>query len=75
MDNKISYVRLEENQLPTFTNSYQATGEIGLSGTKVLTGNKALADGQFSFVLKDEKGNVVREEVLLKREDLRLIAA
>ena len=30
---------------------------------------------EVSLCLPDEKGNVVREEVLLKREDLRLIAA
>ena len=47
-----------EAPLFTFTNTYEAEGEITLSGTKVLEGGE-LTEGQFSFELVDSEGNVV----------------
>ena len=47
-----------EAPLFTFTNIYEAEGEITLSGTKVLEGGE-LTEGQFSFELVDSEGNVV----------------
>ena len=42
----------------TFTNYFAAPTELTLSGSKVLSGRELL-DGEFSFVLKDENGNVI----------------
>ena len=45
----------------TFNNTYTAKGtSVVLGGTKVLDG-RALAEGEFTFQLKDEDGNVVSE--------------
>src|SRR5699024_10831507 len=48
-----------------FTNTYQPesvtlSGETAIQGTKVLNGRR-LADGEFTFVLQDQEGNVVAE--------------
>lgn len=48
-----------------FTNTYQPesvtlSGETAIQGTKVLNG-RTLADGEFTFVLQDQEGNVVAE--------------
>ncbi len=43
----------------TFTNIYEAEGEIVLHARKTLLGERALEEGQFTFVLKDENGNVI----------------
>lgn len=42
-----------------FVNVYSAAGSLTLSAEKVLEG-AALKEGQFSFILKDEKGNVLQ---------------
>ncbi|MDO4647360.1 MAG: FctA domain-containing protein [Eubacteriales bacterium] len=47
-------------QHTTFTNAYEATGEVSFSGTKTLKG-KDLAAGEFTFVLKE--GETVLETV------------
>ena len=52
---------LKEGEVPTFKNSYEASGEVTISGTKELTGNKALAEDLFTFVLKDADGNKIDE--------------
>lgn len=52
---------LKEGEVPTFKNSYEASGKVTISGTKELTGNKALAEDLFTFVLKDADGNKIDE--------------
>lgn len=42
----------------TFTNEYQASGDVTIPGLKVLEGGK-LEEGQFVFQLKDSNGNVI----------------
>ena len=42
-----------------FTNIYKAKGSITVSGTKTLTGNKALQDQQFNFILTDKDGKEI----------------
>jgi pilin isopeptide linkage protein/uncharacterized repeat protein (TIGR01451 family) len=44
---------------PTFKNTYEADGDVELSVSKELTGRK-LEDGQFTFELVDEDGNVIQ---------------
>ena len=41
-----------------FNNTYAATGEVTLAANKTLTG-RDLENGQFTFILRDENGNVV----------------
>ena len=43
----------------TFTNAYNAAGEVVLKASKTLEGSTLAAD-QFSFELKDEQGNVLQ---------------
>ena len=43
----------------TFTNAYNAAGEVILKASKTLEGSTLAAD-QFSFELKDEQGNVLQ---------------
>lgn len=43
---------------PSFTDHYQAKGELNVSAKVTLKGQK-LSKGQFSFLLKDQKGNVL----------------
>ena len=43
----------------TFTNAYNAKGEVVLNASKTLEGSTLVAD-QFSFELKDEQGNVLQ---------------
>ena len=52
-------IELEEGKVPTFQNSYEASGKVTISGVKELTGNKALVENLFTFVLKDADGNKV----------------
>lgn len=54
-------IKLADDQIPTFTNSYKASGNIILGGVKELTGNKDLADDLFTFVLKDADGKQIDE--------------
>lgn len=50
----------EEAQAASFTNSYHASGTLTLDNfSKILTGSP-LAEGQFTFVLADEDGNVLQ---------------
>lgn len=49
----------EKSQAIAFTNTYTATGEARLTAHKNLTG-RALADGEFSFQLKDSSGTVLQ---------------
>ena len=42
----------------TFTNTYDAKGEVTFSGKKVLKG-RSLKEGEFTFVLLDETGTVI----------------
>ena len=43
----------------TFTNIYEAEGEIVLNAQKELLGERALEEGQFTFELKDANGKVI----------------
>ena len=52
------YVNVEEGTVPTFTNIYNADGEITLKAEKTLVGRK-LEDKQFTFRLLDEDGKVL----------------
>ena len=54
-------IELEEGKVPTFQNSYEASGKVTISGVKELTGNKALVENLFTFVLKDADGNKIAE--------------
>ncbi|MBR0575669.1 Cna B-type domain-containing protein [Proteiniclasticum sp. BAD-10] len=50
-------------ELPKFTNAYQAKSvDVTLKGEKILTGRPLLAE-EFSFILKDEAGDVVGSPV------------
>ena len=49
----------------SFTNTYKAEGSIALEAKKVLE-NADLADGQFSFELKDAAGNVLQTKTNAK---------
>ncbi len=48
----------EKSEPVTFTNTYAAEGSVTFTGTKTLTG-RDMADGEFSFSVKDADGKVV----------------
>ena len=48
----------EKSEPVAFTNTYAAEGSIALTGSKTLTG-RDMADGEFSFSVKDADGKVV----------------
>ena len=45
----------------TFNNTYASTGKVKLGAKKVLTG-RTLAEGEFTFQLKDAEGNVLQSK-------------
>lgn len=46
----------QETAVVPFNNSYAASGEVGITATKSLTG-RSLTDGEFNFALKYDNGN------------------
>ena len=48
------------NTSVNFVNSYAATGEVSIKATKTLSGRNLL-EGEFTFEVKDAKGNLVAE--------------
>lgn len=49
-------VGTQEKAVVPFNNSYAASGEVGITATKSLTG-RSLTDGEFNFALKYDNGN------------------
>ena len=63
---------LEGEAKPEFVNEYKAEGELTLRAWKTLKG-RDLKDGEFSFVLMDEEGNIMKQKDSETEEETDMI--